>query len=67
MRSFGYPVIFDVTQPATSRRKGTSSEARGTGPFAQAAVAAGVDRLFMEVHPEPSKALCDGHRYDKVR
>ncbi|MCL4501566.1 MAG: 3-deoxy-8-phosphooctulonate synthase, partial [Deltaproteobacteria bacterium] len=29
-------------------------------PLARAAVAVGVDGLFMEVHPEPSKALCDG-------
>ena len=28
--------------------------------LARAAVAAGVDGLFMEVHPEPDRALCDG-------
>ena len=29
-------------------------------PLARAAVAAGIDGLFMEIHPEPDKALCDG-------
>jgi 2-dehydro-3-deoxyphosphooctonate aldolase (KDO 8-P synthase) len=30
------------------------------GPLTRAAVAVGVDGLFLEVHPEPEKALCDG-------
>ncbi|HET6516471.1 MAG TPA: 3-deoxy-8-phosphooctulonate synthase, partial [Thermodesulfovibrionales bacterium] len=29
-------------------------------PLARASVAVGVDGLFLEVHPEPEKALCDG-------
>ncbi|HDN98039.1 MAG TPA: 3-deoxy-8-phosphooctulonate synthase [bacterium] len=63
MRSFGYPVIFDAThsvqQPGA---KGDSSGGnREFVPYlAKAAVAAGVDGIFMEVHPEPEKALSDG-------
>lgn len=63
MRSFGHPVIFDVThslqlpggQGASSGGQREFAEA-----FARAAVAVGVDGLFMEVHPDPDKALCDG-------
>jgi 2-dehydro-3-deoxyphosphooctonate aldolase (KDO 8-P synthase) len=35
-------------------------------PLARAAVAVGVDGLFMEVHPEPDKALCDGPNMIKL-
>lgn len=63
MRSFGYPVIFDVTHSLQlPGGQGTSSggQREFAGPMARAAVAVGVDGLFMEVHPEPEKALCDG-------
>jgi len=63
MRSFGYPVIFDVTHSLQlPGGKGSSSggQREFTAPLARAAVAVGVDGLFMEVHPEPEKALCDG-------
>jgi 2-dehydro-3-deoxyphosphooctonate aldolase (KDO 8-P synthase) len=63
MRSFGYPVVFDVTHSLQiPGGRGTSSggQAEFAGPFARAAAAVGVDGLFMEVHPEPEKALCDG-------
>lgn len=63
MRSFGYPVIFDVTHSLQlPGGRGTSSggQREFAEPLARAAVAAGVDGLFMEVHPEPEKALCDG-------
>ena len=63
MRSFGYPVIFDVTHSLQlPGGKGSTSggQREFAGPLARAAVAAGVDGLFMEVHPEPDKALCDG-------
>ncbi|NIV75327.1 MAG: 3-deoxy-8-phosphooctulonate synthase, partial [Gammaproteobacteria bacterium] len=33
---------------------------RGVAPLARAAVAVGVDALFIEVHPEPDRAPCDG-------
>ncbi|MEW6007867.1 MAG: 3-deoxy-8-phosphooctulonate synthase [bacterium] len=52
MREFGYPLIFDVTH---------SSQDRKFVPyFTRAACASGIDGLFMEVHPEPENALCDG-------
>lgn len=63
MRSFGYPVIFDVTHSLQlPGGQGTSSggQREFAEPMAKAAVAAGVDGLFMEVHPDPEKALCDG-------
>ncbi|MFA4828102.1 MAG: 3-deoxy-8-phosphooctulonate synthase [Thermodesulfovibrionales bacterium] len=69
MRSFGYPVIFDVTHSLQlPGGQGTSSggQREFAEPFARAAVAVGVDGLFMEVHPEPSKALCDGPNMIKL-
>jgi 2-dehydro-3-deoxyphosphooctonate aldolase (KDO 8-P synthase) len=63
MRSFGYPVIFDVThslQLPGGKGKSSGGEREFAEPLARAAVAVGVDGLFMEVHPEPEKALCDG-------
>ncbi len=63
MRSFGYPVIFDVTHSLQlPGGKGGSSggQREFAEPLARAAVAVGVDGLFMEVHPVPEKALCDG-------
>ena len=63
LRSFGYPVIFDVTHSLQLPGGGGScsgGQREFAGPLARAAVAAGVDGLFMEVHPEPDKALCDG-------
>jgi len=63
MRSFGYPVIFDATHSVQlPGGHGTSSGGqREFAPYlARAAVAVGIDGLFMEVHPTPDKALCDG-------
>lgn len=63
MRAMGYPVIFDATHSVQlPGGMGTASGGqRDMVPFlARAAVAAGVDGLFMEVHPNPEKALCDG-------
>jgi 2-dehydro-3-deoxyphosphooctonate aldolase (KDO 8-P synthase) len=63
MSSFGYPVIFDLTHSLQlPGGKGTSSggQREFAEPLARAAVAAGVDGLFMEVHPDPDRALCDG-------
>lgn len=63
MRSFGYPVIFDITHSLQlPGGKGTCSggQREFAEPLARAAVACGVDGLFMEVHPEPDRALCDG-------
>ena len=63
MRSYGYPVVFDVTHSLQiPGGQGTCSggQREFAEPLARAAVAVGVDGLFMEVHPEPDKALCDG-------
>ena len=63
MRSFGYPVIFDGTHSVQlPGGAGTSSGGNRefVEPLARAAVAAGVDGLFMEVHDNPEEALCDG-------
>ena len=63
LRAFGYPVVFDVTHSLQlpGGKGGCSGGQREfAAPLARAAVAAGVDGLFMEVHPEPDKALCDG-------
>ncbi len=63
MRTFGYPVLFDVTH-SLQLPGGKGSCSGGQREFAdslaRAAVAVGVDGLFIEVHPEPEKALCDG-------
>jgi 2-dehydro-3-deoxyphosphooctonate aldolase (KDO 8-P synthase) len=69
MRSYGYPVIFDVTHSVQlPGGKGTSSSGQRefAAPLARAAVAAGIDGIFMEVHPEPEKALCDGPNMIKL-
>jgi len=63
MRSFGYPVIFDATHSVQS--PGGQGECSGgdremARVLARAAAAVGVDGFFMEVHPDPDKALCDG-------
>lgn len=63
MRSYGYPVIFDVTHSLQlPGGKGICSggQREFAEPLARAAIACGVDGLFMEVHPKPEKALCDG-------
>ncbi len=63
MRSFGCPVIFDATHSVQlpGGAGGTSSGQREfIGTLSRAAVAAGIDGLFMEIHPNPDQALCDG-------
>lgn len=63
IRSFGYPVIFDIThslQLPGAQGCASGGQREFAEPLARAAVAVGVDGLFMEVHPEPDKALCDG-------
>ncbi len=69
IRSFGYPVIFDIThslQLPGGLGKSSGGQREFAVPLARAAVAAGVDGLFMEVHPEPDKALCDGPNMIKL-
>jgi 2-dehydro-3-deoxyphosphooctonate aldolase (KDO 8-P synthase) len=63
MRSFGYPVVFDVThslQLPGGRGSSSGGQREFAAPLARAAAAAGIDGLFMEVHPDPDRALCDG-------
>lgn len=61
MREFGYPVIMDATHSVQLPSKGKESggERQFICSLAKAAVAVGVDGLFLEVHPDPSKALSD--------
>ena len=63
MQSFGYPVVFDATHSVQlPGANGTSSggDRRYVPVLAKAAVAAGVNALFFEVHPDPEKAKSDG-------
>lgn len=63
MRSFGVPVVFDVThslQLPGGLGKATGGQAEYIENFARAGVACGVDAVFMEVHDDPSKAPSDG-------
>ncbi|MBN9503906.1 MAG: 3-deoxy-8-phosphooctulonate synthase [Armatimonadetes bacterium 55-13] len=62
MRSFGVPVCFDATHSAQRPGAGGTSSGgnRDSIPaLARAAVAVGVDALFMEIHPDPAHALSD--------
>ncbi len=63
MRQFGYPVIYDGTH-SVQLPGGKGSVSGGQREFvaglSRAAVAFGCDGLFLEVHPDPDKALCDG-------
>lgn len=63
MKEFGYPVIFDAThsvQLPGGMGNASGGDARFIEPLARAATAVGVDAIFIEVHPEPDRALCDG-------
>jgi 2-dehydro-3-deoxyphosphooctonate aldolase (KDO 8-P synthase) len=63
MRSLGCPVVLDVTH-SVQLPGGQGTCSGGQREFiphlARAGVAVGVDALFMEVHPDPDRALCDG-------
>jgi 2-dehydro-3-deoxyphosphooctonate aldolase (KDO 8-P synthase) len=63
LRSLGCPVIFDATH-SVQLPGGAGGSSGGQRefipPLARAAIAAGIDGIFMEVHPQPDKALCDG-------
>tara|TARA_B100001146_G_scaffold28906_1_gene21865 strand:- start:2193 stop:3032 length:840 start_codon:yes stop_codon:yes gene_type:complete len=63
MKSFEYPVIFDVTHSLQEPGgKGASSGGRRAFALdlAKSGMALGLAGLFLEVHPNPNKALCDG-------
>ena len=63
LRAMGYPVVFDATH-SVQLPGGQGGSSGGQREFveylARAAVATGIDGIFMEVHEEPDKALCDG-------
>lgn len=63
MRSFGVPVVFDVThslQLPGGLGKATGGQSEYIENFARAGVACGVDAVFMEVHDDPARAPSDG-------
>jgi len=68
MRSFPIlrelaPVCFDAThsvQEPGARGDASGGDRRFVAPLARAAVAAGIDALFVEVHEDPERAPCDG-------
>jgi 2-dehydro-3-deoxyphosphooctonate aldolase (KDO 8-P synthase) len=63
MRELGYPVIFDAThslQLPGGLGHASGGERKYIPALARAAVAVGVDALFMEVHEDPDQALSDG-------
>jgi 2-dehydro-3-deoxyphosphooctonate aldolase (KDO 8-P synthase) len=62
LRSFGYPVVFDVTHSLQLPGAGdgvTAGQAQFIEPLASAGVAAGVDGVFLEVHERPESAMSD--------
>lgn len=63
MRGTGYPVVFDATH-SVQLPGGQGDSSGGQREFVEylsrAAVATGIDGIFMEVHEDPDKALCDG-------
>ena len=63
LRDLGYPVVFDAThslQLPGGLGKASGGERRYIAALARAAVAVGIDALFMEVHEDPDRALSDG-------
>lgn len=63
MKSFGFPVVFDATHSVQLPGGGgtcSGGQREFVAPLARAAVAAGANGVFMEVHPDPDRALCDG-------
>lgn len=63
MRASGYPVIFDAThsvQLPGGKGESSGGQREYVEFLSRAAMAAGIDGIFMEVHENPDKALCDG-------
>lgn len=63
MAQTGYPVVFDITHSIRKYGIPSADSKGGAREFlpvlSRAGVAAGVDGIFVETHPDPSKALCD--------
>ena len=69
MKKLGYPVVFDAThsvQKPGGRGTTTGGNRDYVEPLAKAAVAAGADALFFEVHPDPDSARSDGPNMVKL-
>lgn len=63
MRTFGYPIVFDVThsvQLPGGAGKSSGGQPEFIEPLARAGAAVGVNGMFLEVHDNPSEALSDG-------
>ena len=58
MKDLGFPIIFDATHSV--QLPGVGGESKFAPALARAAVAVGVDGIFLEVYPNPEKAKCDG-------
>lgn len=61
MKELGYPVVMDATHSVQQPGQGgiTGGNPKFIKPLSRAAVAVGIDVLFLEVHPDPKKALSD--------
>jgi len=69
MQEFDVPVVMDVThslQQPNQTTGITGGNPKMIGTIAKAAIAAGADGLFIETHPDPSKALSDGAKLLKL-
>ncbi|MCB1616122.1 MAG: 3-deoxy-8-phosphooctulonate synthase, partial [Pseudomonadales bacterium] len=63
MKQFGYPVIFDVThslQMPGGRSDSAGGRRQQVIELGRAGMSQGLAGLFLEAHPDPDKALCDG-------
>lgn len=63
MKGFGYPVLFDVThalQMPGARSDSADGRRKDVLALARAGISQGIAGLFLEAHPDPDKALCDG-------
>ncbi len=69
MKKFGYPVVMDAThsvQKPGGKGNATGGNRENVEPLAKAAIAAGADALFFEVHPDPDSAKSDGPNMVKL-
>ncbi len=69
MKKLGYPVVMDAThsvQKPGGKGTATGGNRDYVEPLAKAAIAAGADALFFEVHPDPDNALSDGPNMIKL-
>lgn len=69
MKKLGYPVVMDAThsvQKPGGKGTATGGNRENVEPLAKAAIAAGADALFFEVHPDPDHAKSDGPNMVKL-